>query len=84
MGLGDVRLALVLGAVAGWNGPGRAAVSIFLGFVVGSALGIGLALRKGKMKGVKMPFGPSLIAGAFIAVLWGGNLWHWYRGLMGL
>jgi leader peptidase (prepilin peptidase) / N-methyltransferase len=51
---------------------------------VGSVLGIGLALRKGKMKGVKMPFGPALIAGAFIAVLWGGNLWHWYRGLMGL
>ena len=65
-------------------GTGRAAVSLFLGFVVGSVLGIGLALRKGKMKGVKMPFGPSLIAGAFIAVLWGGNIWHWYRGLMGL
>jgi leader peptidase (prepilin peptidase) / N-methyltransferase len=84
MGWGDVRLALVLGAVAGWYGPGRAAVSMFLGFVVGSALGIGLALRKGKMKGVKMPFGPSLIAGAFIAILWGGNMWHWYRGLIGL
>ena len=84
MGMGDVRLALVLGAVAGWYGPGRAAVGLFLGFVVGSVLGIGLAVRKGKMKGVKMPFGPSLIAGAFIAVLWGGDIWHWYRGLMGL
>jgi hypothetical protein len=52
--------------------------------VVGSALGLGLALRKGKMKGVKMPFGPSLIAGAFIAILWGGNVWTWYLRLMGL
>jgi prepilin signal peptidase PulO-like enzyme (type II secretory pathway) len=59
--MSDVRLTL--GAVAGWYGPGRAAVSLFLGFVVGSVLGVGLALRKGKMKGVKMPFGPSLIAG---------------------
>jgi leader peptidase (prepilin peptidase) / N-methyltransferase len=74
-------------SAAGWYGPGRAAVGLLLGFVIGSVLGIGWALRKGKMKGVKMPFGPSLIAGAFIAVLWGGNLWNWwnwYRGLMGL
>jgi prepilin signal peptidase PulO-like enzyme (type II secretory pathway) len=36
------------------------------------------------MKGVKMPFGPSLITGAFIAAFWGGAMWHWYRRLMGL
>jgi Type IV leader peptidase family len=36
MGMGDVRLALVLGAVAGWYGPDRAAVGLFLGFAVGS------------------------------------------------
>jgi prepilin signal peptidase PulO-like enzyme (type II secretory pathway) len=53
---------------------------VFLGFVVGSLLGIGLALRKEKMKGVKMPFGLSLIAGAFVAILWGGNVLLRYRG----
>jgi leader peptidase (prepilin peptidase) / N-methyltransferase len=84
MGMGDVRLALVLGAVTGWYGPGRVAVGLFLGFLVGSVVGIGLAVRTGKVKGVKMPFGPSLITGAFIAVLWGGNVWDWYRGLTGL
>jgi leader peptidase (prepilin peptidase) / N-methyltransferase len=84
MGMGDVRLALVLGAVTGWYGPGRVAVGLFLGFLVGSVVGIGLAVRTGKVKGVKMPFGPSLITGAFIAVLWGGSLWDWYGGLIGL
>ena len=84
MGMGDVRLGLVLGAVAGWYGPGRALVSMFLGFVVGSLVGIGTALRTGKVKGVKMPFGPSLIAGAFLTVLWGGNIWDCGRTLIGL
>ena len=83
MGMGDVRLALVLGAMSGWYGPGRAAVSMFLGFVVGSIIGIAMALRKGKMKGVKMPFGPSLIIGAWIAVMWGGIIWSRYRNAMG-
>lgn len=84
MGMGDVRLALVLGAVTGWYGPGRSALGLFLGFVVGSVIGIGLAARTGKMKGVKMPFGPSLIAGCWIAVMWGGPVWQWYRHKMGL
>ena len=84
MGMGDVRLGLVLGAIAGWYGPGRAAVAMFLGFVIGSTIGLGLAVRTRKMKGVKIPFGPSLIAGTFLAVLWGGELWDWYRGLIGL
>jgi prepilin signal peptidase PulO-like enzyme (type II secretory pathway) len=65
----------VLGAITGWYGPGRAAVSMFLGFLLGSL---------GKVKGVKLPFGPSLITGAFVAVLWGGNMWDWYRAFIGL
>ena len=56
---------------------------MFLGFVVGSIIGIAMALRKGKMKGVKMPFGPSLIIGAWIAVMWGGIIWSRYRNAMG-
>lgn len=84
MGMGDVRLALVLGAVTGWYGPGRSLLGLFLGFVVGSVIGVGLTARTGKLKGVKMPFGPSLIAGCWIAVLWGGPVWGWYRRKMGL
>jgi prepilin signal peptidase PulO-like enzyme (type II secretory pathway) len=48
---------------------------MFLGFLLGSL---------GKVKGVKLPFGPSLITGAFVAVLWGGNMWDWYRAFIGL
>ncbi len=84
MGLGDVKLALVLGMVTGWYGPARIALGLFLGFFVGSALGIGLGVRAGGIRGVKMPFGPSLIAGAFVAVLFGDRVLNWYRDVSGL
>ena len=44
MGMGDVRLAFVLGAITGWFGPGRSAIGLFAGFAVGSVLGIAMAL----------------------------------------
>jgi prepilin signal peptidase PulO-like enzyme (type II secretory pathway) len=82
MGMGDVRLALVLGAVAGWYGPGRGRAVPRLRGRLGARHRPGPA--KGKVERREDAFGPTLIAGAFIAVLWGGNMWHWYRGLMGL
>jgi leader peptidase (prepilin peptidase) / N-methyltransferase len=84
MGMGDVRLALVLGAITGWYGPGRAALSLFLGFLAGSVIGIGVALKSRRFKGAKMPFGPALILGTWIAIIWGAPLWHSYRTLVGL
>lgn len=78
-GAGDGRLALVLGAITGWYGPGRVVVGLFFGFLIGSIVGLIVAARAGRMKNVKMPFGPSLVAGAFAAVLFGGRVVSWYR-----
>ena len=78
MGMGDVRLAAVLGALLGWYGMGRVALGIMLGFVVGSVVGIALSIVRRRLRGVKMPFGPSLIVGTFIAVAWGGPIVDWY------
>jgi leader peptidase (prepilin peptidase)/N-methyltransferase len=84
MGMGDIRLALVLGAVTGWYGPGRVALGLFLGFLIGSIVGLTVAARSGQLKGKKIPFGPSLFAGSLVAVLWGASMLHWYRAKMGL
>jgi leader peptidase (prepilin peptidase) / N-methyltransferase len=78
MGMGDVRLAAVLGAVLGWYGMGRVALGILLGFVVGSIAGIALSIVRRRLRGVKMPFGPSLIVGTFIALAWGRPVIDWY------
>jgi hypothetical protein len=65
-------------------GTGRAAVSMFLDFVVGSLLGIGVALRKGKMKGVKMPSVPPSSQEPSSPSCGAAPCGTGYRGLVGL
>src|SRR5690349_10617240 len=63
MGLGDVKLAPVLGAFLGWISYGVLAVGAFLGFLYGGVLGIlFMALGKAGRKS-KIPFGPFMLAG---------------------
>ena len=78
MGLGDVKLAGVLGLVLGWLGWGELAVGGFLGFLFGAVVGGLLMLVRKAGRKTKIPFGPFMIVGALIAVLWGGELWDLY------
>ncbi len=77
MGFGDVKLALCMGVYLG------AAVipALFIGFVGGALIGIGiLALRKADAK-TAIPFGPFLAGGAVIALLVGQTLIDAYLSL---
>jgi leader peptidase (prepilin peptidase) / N-methyltransferase len=74
MGFGDVKLAGVLGAYLGWLGWAEVVTGTFLGFLFGGVVGIALmAIGKAGRKS-KVPFGPFMLAGAFVAILWGGAL----------
>jgi leader peptidase (prepilin peptidase)/N-methyltransferase len=74
MGLGDVKLAPVLGAYLGWISYGVLAVGAFLGFLYGGVVGI-LAMVVGKAgRKSKLPFGPFMLLGALTAVLVGRHL----------
>lgn len=78
MGFGDVKLAGVLGLVLGWLGWGVLVVGGFLGFLLGAVLGgVLMAVRKAGRKS-KIPFGPFMLLGALLAILWGGQLWDTY------
>lgn len=69
MGMGDVKLALVVGLLVGWFGMNAWLVGLVGAFVVGGVIAlIALALRRVTLRG-SIPFGPSMLAGAFIAVL---------------
>ncbi|SEC69874.1 leader peptidase (prepilin peptidase) / N-methyltransferase [Streptomyces sp. 2131.1] len=72
MGLGDVKLALSLGAVLGWYGWAVVFAGGFAGFLFGAGYGLALVVlrRAGRKTGI--PFGPFMIAGAFLGVLFGG------------
>lgn len=79
MGWGDVKLSPILALLLGWP---KALVALFCAFVVGAIVGLVLiAFKKKKMKQT-IPFGPFLITGAMIALVWGNQIWSWYVGML--
>jgi leader peptidase (prepilin peptidase)/N-methyltransferase len=75
MGMGDVKLAALMGLYLG-----RAvAPALLIGFLTGAAVGIGLMLSEGaaaRKRGI--PFGPFLALGGFVGLLAGNQLIDWY------
>jgi leader peptidase (prepilin peptidase)/N-methyltransferase len=74
MGFGDVKLAGVLGLYLGWLGWGETFVGGFLGFLFGGVVGLGLMASRRAGRKSQIPFGPFMLAGALVAILWGGAL----------
>ncbi|MBZ5740033.1 prepilin peptidase [Nocardioides mangrovi] len=84
MGLGDVALAPLLGAVLGAVGIGSAIVGLAAGFVLGALAGTVLMLRGRARRGTRIAHGPFLVVGAGFGLLWGGALASAYLDLVGL
>jgi leader peptidase (prepilin peptidase) / N-methyltransferase len=74
MGFGDVKLAGVLGMFLAWLGWGQLAVGAFLGFLLGGLVGGGLMIANRATRKSKIPFGPYMIVGAYVAVLVGAQI----------
>lgn len=84
MGFGDVKLAPTLGLLTGWFGVGSAVVGFVSAFVLGGVpLGILMILGKAK-KGAQVPFGPFLITGAWVGILFGEQISSAYLSAVGL
>jgi leader peptidase (prepilin peptidase)/N-methyltransferase len=78
MGLGDVKMMLMVGAYLGWR---LTILNIFMGVFSGSLIGIGLMLRQGKRNmQMLLPFGVFLGIGAIAALLVGSQIVDWYAG----
>ncbi|CAL9456699.1 hypothetical protein SUDANB6_02553 [Streptomyces sp. enrichment culture] len=71
MGFGDVKLALGAGAVLGWYGWGALMLGASAGLLLGALYGGVLVAARRAGRGTAIPFGPFLIAGAFLGVLAG-------------
>jgi leader peptidase (prepilin peptidase)/N-methyltransferase len=74
MGFGDVKLAGVLGGYLGWLGWGELVAGAFLGFLFGGVVGMLLMVIGKAGRKSKIPYGPFMLAGALVAILWGGVL----------
>ncbi|HSK56204.1 MAG TPA: A24 family peptidase [Jiangellales bacterium] len=80
MGRGDVKLAAPLGLHLAWLGWGQLVLGAFLGFLLGGLVGAALILlRRAGLKSM-LPFGPSMLVGALVAVVWGEPLVDAYLG----
>jgi len=77
MGLGDVKLAAVIGLVLGSLGLRFVGVSAGATIVLGGVGGL-VALAMGRGMKSKIPYGPYLAVGAIVAGLWGDALATWY------
>ncbi len=81
MGVGDVKLAFVLGLSMAWLSWGALAVGAFAAFALGAMYGIGLMVASGAGRKTAVPFGPFMVGGTFVGISLGGTLSHWYAGL---
>jgi len=79
MGFGDVKLSFVLGLALGWFGVGETVLGIFLGFLFGAVVGVGLLVSGVRSRKDAVPFGPFLAAGTMTAVFVGTTIVDWYR-----
>ncbi|MGN6664756.1 MAG: prepilin peptidase [Solirubrobacterales bacterium] len=77
MGLGDVKLAAVMGFFLGRN----VAPALLVALVAGSVVGLAMIAREGASARKKaIPFGPFLALGALVGLLAGNQLVDWYLG----
>lgn len=67
LGLGDVRLGLLTGLIAGWSGPRQILLALLLTTVLGVLLGL-IAARRAPGARQRVPYGPAMIAGTLLAV----------------
>lgn len=80
IGGGDVRFGFGMGFFLGWQ---KALVGLSAAAYIGTFIVI-IALILGKYhKKMKLPFGPLLIGGWFVAFIWGDKMIDWYIRLIG-
>lgn len=76
MGLGDVKLAAVLGLLLGFPGT---VIAFYIAFLTGAVAGVILMIGgKVKLKS-RIAFGPFLLVGSAISLWWGVRLWQWWQ-----
>lgn len=79
MGGGDIKLLAMIGAFLGWQ---PTLLTIMIGAIVGSVVGLSLILCKILKKDQYIPFGPFLALGALVALFFHQHLFRWYARLI--
>jgi leader peptidase (prepilin peptidase)/N-methyltransferase len=76
MGLGDVKMLLMVGAYLGWP---LTLLTIFVGVLTGSIAGVSVMLgRKERDMQMMLPFGIFLGVGSLVSLFFGPTIINWY------
>jgi leader peptidase (prepilin peptidase)/N-methyltransferase len=84
MGFGDVKLAAVLGLFLGFSGWGSLIIGSLLAFFLGGIFGLVLIVLGKSTRKSGIPFGPWMVLGAWIGILFGNVIWTDYLSIFGL
>jgi leader peptidase (prepilin peptidase)/N-methyltransferase len=79
-GMGDVKLAVLLGLFLAFRSWDTLWSGIFLAFLIGGTVSLLLLITRRKGRKDAIPFGPALVTGTWAALAWGDSLVSWYLG----
>jgi leader peptidase (prepilin peptidase)/N-methyltransferase len=80
IGFGDVKLGIILGLLAG--GALRASLVLLAASLLGTLVALPLVIQGRATRKTHLPFGPLLLAGLVLVVLFGTGLVDWYTDLL--
>lgn len=80
MGGGDIKLLAMVGAFLGWR---PVLLTMMIGALAGSVVGLSLIGLKVLARDQYIPFGPFLALGALVSLFFHEQLFDWYWGLLG-
>ena len=78
MGLGDVKLAALLGAILGFP---QIIAGLAIAYILGGAAGVIILLLKLRRRSDPIPFGPALVIGTALVAFGGTAVYGWYLNL---
>jgi leader peptidase (prepilin peptidase) / N-methyltransferase len=79
IGGGDIRLGLLMGVFLGWP---HLLTALFVAYMLGAVVSIGLLIADKKNWSDKVPFGTFLTVATFLVMLYGDQLVNWYWTLL--
>ena len=79
LGMGDVKMMAMVGAFLGWK---SALLTVLVGSFLGSLVGLGVMVVRGRSLRTSLPFGTFLGAGATFSLFAGAPLIDWYEALL--
>jgi len=72
LGFGDVKLSGLIGLYLGWLGAEVLLAGVLAGYLLAAVTGIGLLVTRRATRKSHIPFGPFMLAGAFLVILVSG------------